>query len=82
MSQRKPFDIILLDPHYDKNMLNDCFSLISENHLLNEEGYIIAEHRREEELPDVMRGYSKVKERRYGIVVLSIYGCTADTEVL
>ncbi|MBQ8151590.1 MAG: 16S rRNA (guanine(966)-N(2))-methyltransferase RsmD [Firmicutes bacterium] len=82
MSQRKPFDIILLDPPYGKGMMEDCFRLIGENQLLSDGGLIVAEHRREETLPDEFHGYKKVKERRYGIVMLSIYGCTAGAEVL
>ncbi|MDO4393718.1 MAG: 16S rRNA (guanine(966)-N(2))-methyltransferase RsmD [Bacillota bacterium] len=82
MSQHKPFDIILLDPPYDKTMLGDCFRLIAENSLLTDDGYIVAEHRREEQMPDEMAGFVKVKERRYGIVVLSIYGCAENIEVL
>lgn len=81
-TQRRPFDIILLDPPYGKGLLEDCFRLIGEQKLLNEDGSIIAEHRREEQLPDEFYGFTKVKERRYGIVMLSIYGCTAGAEVL
>ena len=78
MSQRRPFDIIFLDPPYNRGMLDGCFQLIAENGLLNEGGTIVAEHRREEELPDQLHGFTKVKERRYGVVMLSIYGCTAQ----
>lgn len=78
MSQREPFDIIFLDPPYDKGMLDGCFQLIAENGLLNEDGVLIAEHRREEDLPYEFHGFHKVKERRYGVVMLSIYGCTAE----
>lgn len=82
MSQRRPFDIIFLDPPYGKDMLDGCFSLIAENQLLNEDGLIIAEHRKEEELPEEFHGFTKVKERRYGVVMVSIYGCTSEEEVL
>lgn len=72
-NQTEPFDIILLDPPYNKGLLDDCFRLISENHLLTEEGVIVAEHRREEIMPEEFYGFRKKKERRYGIVMLSIY---------
>ena len=81
-SQRKPFDIIFLDPPYGSGMMDECFRLISENELLNEDGLIVAEHRKEETFPEEYHGFTKIKERRYGIVMLSIYGCTAGTEVL
>lgn len=67
-------NIIFLDPPYNKNMLGECFSLIHEYHLLAEGGLIVAEHRKEEKLPEHMESFSKLKERKYGTVVISIYG--------
>ena len=67
-------DIILLDPPYGKNMLPECFDLITEYDLLAENGLIVAEHRRDEVLPETMGKYEKIKERRYGTIVISIYG--------
>lgn len=67
------FDIILLDPPYGKDFLEPAFSLIGEYGLLAEDGVIVAEHRREEELPVEFCGFEKIKERKYGIIKLSIY---------
>ena len=72
-NQTEPFDIILLDPPYNKGLLDECFRLIAENELLTEDGVIVAEHRREEKMPEELHGFQKQKERRYGIVMLSIY---------
>ena len=72
-NQTEPFDIILLDPPYNKGLLDECFRLIAENELLAEDGVIVAEHRREEKMPEKLHGFQKQKERRYGIVMLSIY---------
>lgn len=74
MSIDEKFDIIFLDPPYGTGMLNECFRLIGEHGLLDENGLIIAEHRKEEEMPDDMYGFTKLKERKYGIVKLTIYG--------
>ena len=41
--------------------------------LLAEGGVIVAEHGSDKELPDELAGFRKVKEKRYGIVVISIY---------
>ena len=70
---REKFDIILLDPPYDKGYLEDCFGNIDECGLLEEDGVIVAEHRREEKLPENLFGFEKIKERKYGIIMLSIY---------
>lgn len=72
-STSETFDIILLDPPYDKGLLRPCFELIRERGLLNEGGVIVAEHRKEEVMEDEICGFSKLKERRYGIIMLSIY---------
>lgn len=66
-------DVIFLDPPYNKGLLPDCFSLIREYDLLEDGGLIIAEHRREEDLPEQMSDFEKIKERKYGTVVISIY---------
>lgn len=67
------FDVILLDPPYGKGMMEPCFELIREKELLADGGLIVAEHRKEESFPDEFCGFRKVKERKYGIVMLSIY---------
>lgn len=67
-------DIILLDPPYGKGMLSECFALIEEYDILAENGLILAEHRKEEELPEEIGRFTKIKERKYGKVVVSIYG--------
>lgn len=48
---QKTYDIIFLDPPYDKNLINSCINTILEHKLLNPEGVIIVEHSRRE-LPD------------------------------
>ena len=73
MNVRGDFDIIILDPPYDRGLMEPCFEIIRERGLLAEDGLIVAEHRKEESLPDEICGFSRLKERRYGIVVLSIY---------
>lgn len=66
-------DVIFLDPPYNKGILTQCFPAIQEYGVLAEGGIIIAEHRREETLPDRMGNFEKIKERKYGTVVISIY---------
>lgn len=73
MNLDEKFDIILLDPPYGKGFLQPCFELIGEKKLLSEDGIIVAEHRREEVLPEEFCGFHKVKERKYGVIMLSIY---------
>ena len=69
----EPFDIILLDPPYDAGFMDETFRLIAEGGVLADGGMIVAEHRKHEELPENLRGFTRTKERRYGVVKLSIY---------
>ncbi|MDD6310588.1 MAG: 16S rRNA (guanine(966)-N(2))-methyltransferase RsmD [Firmicutes bacterium] len=74
------FDIVLMDPPYSKGLLDDAFKLLQEGNILADDGIIVAEHRKEEDLPEELYGFVKEKERRYGIVKLSIFRKQADEE--
>ena len=71
--REEPFDIILLDPPYDAGFLDEVFRLIAEGGVLAPGGIIVAEHRKQIEMPDELHGFTRTKERRYGVVKLSIY---------
>jgi 16S rRNA (guanine(966)-N(2))-methyltransferase RsmD len=71
--REEPFDIILLDPPYDAGFLDEVFRLIAEGGVLSSGGIIVAEHRKQIEMPDELYGFTRTKERRYGVVKLSIY---------
>ncbi|MGI6736547.1 MAG: 16S rRNA (guanine(966)-N(2))-methyltransferase RsmD [Anaerovoracaceae bacterium] len=66
-------DLFFLDPPYHKNLLPRVFAEIAARDLLAEGGKIIAEHARQQLLPEELAGFRKTKERSYGRVVLSIY---------
>lgn len=66
-------DIIFLDPPYKKELLPECFRLIREYDRLSDEGIIVAEHGEKERLPEVFEGYTKIKEKQYGSIVVSVF---------
>jgi len=66
-------DIIFLDPPYDKGFMISCFEKICALEVLNENGIIVAEHGLNEKLPAVLCGFSKIKERRYGTIWVSLF---------
>ena len=66
-------DIIFLDPPYDKGLLTACFEKIREFKDLNEGGIIVSEHGIKDKLPDVVAGFTKIKEKRYGTVWVSLF---------
>ena len=67
------FDTVFLDPPYKKGLYGRCFELIRELELLSEDGIIVAEHKREDEFPEELEGFSKLKDRNYGTITLSVY---------
>lgn len=72
---KEPCDIIFLDPPYQQNMTLDCFQYIEDADILSDDGIIIAEHGKKELLPDQIGSFQKVKERKYGTIVISMYSC-------
>ena len=66
-------DIFFLDPPYAAGLYEKCLELIETLDLLNEEGIIIAEHGKYDEVPEQVGRLMKVKERRYGKILVSIY---------
>lgn len=66
-------DIIFMDPPYGEGLIIKAMEVASELELLNEDGIIVAEHGIREILPDEMFGFTKIKEKRYGSIVLSVF---------
>ena len=71
---RDKADVIILDPPYEAGYYEEAFELIRELDILAEDGVIVAEHWAKLELPEELHGFEKIKERKYGHIVLSIYG--------
>lgn len=68
-----PFDIILADPPYNRGFPEKILTLIDENGLLAEDGVLVIEHSRREDLPEKTGALFREKKRRYGICELSVY---------
>jgi len=61
------FDLILLDPPYNDNLLNDAIKLIEEYELLN--GILVCEV----ENYEIETNYELIKDKKYGSKVVKIY---------
>jgi 16S rRNA G966 N2-methylase RsmD len=72
---KEKVDIVFLDPPYGKNLWEDVMASLSDLKLMNDDGLVVLEHPKEIELPQEIYGFRKIKEARYGTVVLSIYMC-------
>ena len=64
------FDIILLDPPYDRHYINKILDFIYDNNLLNDNGIIVTEYESEKVKTDKFNIY---KERKYGDKIVTVF---------
>ena len=67
------FDVIFLDPPYNKNYVEKTIKLISQYNLLKENGIIVAEHCPEEEF-EIPENLLRIKEKLYGDTAVTFMG--------
>ena len=68
---RAKFDLILLDPPYAGQILENALTRISEIDILEEHGIIIAESPADKALPGRFGPLAACKTRRYGQILLT-----------
>lgn len=66
-------DIIFLDPPYKAGLVESCLEKIGELNLLDEDGVIVIEHGKREIFPDNIGIFEKIKEKRYGTILVSLF---------
>ncbi|MBQ8234109.1 MAG: 16S rRNA (guanine(966)-N(2))-methyltransferase RsmD [Bacilli bacterium] len=64
------FDIILLDPPYKLNYINNILNIVYENKLLNENGIVVCEYENEN---IENNNLELIKEKKYGSKHIKIY---------
>ena len=64
------FDIIILDPPYKLNLINDCIKKIIEYRLLNNNGIVVCEFENEKLMDN---GLEIIKEKKYGSKNVLVY---------
>ncbi len=70
----RKFDIIFMDPPYRKNLIKETLTILSNNDIMNENCIIIAEHDKDDEVPDEIGKIKLKSSRKYKDTKLSIYG--------
>ena len=73
-----PFDLILLDPPYKKNLIPEAMELIAQHKLLAAEGLICAETDKSETLEEVSATFELVDNRKYGTTRIHLYQSAGD----
>ena len=68
-----PYDLILLDPPYAENFLENALKTISEIDILANDGIIITERSAEKPLTGDYVGLIRQKDRRYGTVCITAF---------
>ncbi|SNZ09320.1 16S rRNA (guanine(966)-N(2))-methyltransferase RsmD [Terribacillus aidingensis] len=72
--REKQFDLIFLDPPYQKVSYESLLEQISETGILGAGGQIVCEHDGRKELPEYIAGFQAVKRENYGnTTAITIY---------
>ena len=71
--EKRPFDIILLDPPYRSPEAKNALNTVVECAILAPTGVMVIEHHRGTLLPATMGVLHQQKQHRYGNTVLSLY---------
>jgi RNA methyltransferase, RsmD family len=71
-------DVYFLDPPYRAGLYEKCLSQIDSLDLLGSQGIILAEHGARDIMPENVGRLMKVKERKYGKTMVSIYKNAED----
>ena len=72
--KERSFDVIFLDPPYGQGLAEKTLSAIENHKLLRKEGILCAETGTDENLPESVGQLQQIDHRRYGSVVVSLYG--------
>lgn len=79
---REKVQVFLIDPPYRDGLYENCLRQIDGLDLLDEDGIIITEHGARDWLPQQVGDLIKVKERKYGRIMVSIYRHAAFVEAI
>lgn len=72
---KEVFDIIFLDPPYNKNFIQETLNLIINNGIINKNSIIIAERDFADKIPEKVGCLKLVRNQKYGDTILSFYTC-------
>ncbi len=71
--KNEKFDIIFVDPPYNKGLGIEAIEKISDYNLLSEDGIIVYETDKIEEVPEEIGRYKRYDYRKYGRNILNFY---------
>lgn len=68
-------DLIFMDPPYSQDFIVPVMNQISAYDVLSEDGRIVIEHSKNDVIPNKIGKYVMVKQKKYGISLVSIFQC-------
>ena len=71
LSRRDSFDIAFLDPPYKQGIIERCLPLLFP--MMSDDGIVICETSRDEDLPDELEGFYADRVRTYGKTKITLY---------
>lgn len=74
------YDIIFIDPPYQKNFAEEALKTIGQKSLLTADGLVVVETSKDENLPPVLSTLINYRQNRYGDTVLWFYRSAEDKE--
>jgi len=78
--RQKKFDYIFLDPPYERNVFQQIIEETVQRGIVTEETLIICEHEKNQQLPDRVSFFHKIRTESYGSSVgLSLYHRKVET---
>jgi 16S rRNA (guanine966-N2)-methyltransferase len=81
LAQRgETFDLIFIDPPYDRRLVGATLNLIAQNNLLDPLGTAVAEHSRREEVKASYGSLILNDQRRYGDTCLTFFKSAATSD--
>lgn len=67
------YDIIFMDPPYNKNFIEETLNIIAKNGIIRDNGIIVVERSIKDDVSFKIDGLKHIRDQRYGDTVLTFY---------
>lgn len=72
-SEGRKFDIVFLDPPYNKKFIQESLNILANNDIIRDSGILAAEHHIDDRLPEYCGKLKLSRRQKYGDTALSFY---------
>ena len=71
--KERDFDIIFVDPPYEKGLARDMLDSLVDEDEPRPGGLVVVEHSERDGMPEEKSGLKRIKQKKYGSTIISIY---------